>query len=344
MDQQQFESILDQCRDILVREMRTQPMPACYKSSKPFEHRVREVLHDLCAPFGVDISLDDSGQTFPDIPAGRFGVEVKHTKADSWESIANSIRENQRVGSVEVVYLLFGKLGGVPDCRWDLYEHCVVHVRSTHDPRFQVDMTGTKQPLFERMGIAYDDFRELDIMDKMPYIRAYAREIHPDGRLWWLGSDSEPEHSTSAEVRIYTHLDGDEKDRLRAEALALCPQVFSGSRSKYDDAALFLITYHGILLSNARDLCSAGSAAGVSKADGSDVPYVFRTLERIADRLLDAFSYLDDALFDEYWGEHVEKADRLGWWLEKADAYAVTCAKNKGYLPSDFISAREAGA
>ncbi len=187
MDQQQFESILDQCRDILVREMRTQPMPACYKSSKPFEHRVREVLHDLCAPFGVDISLDDSGQTFPDIPAGRFGVEVKHTKADSWESIANSIRENQRVGSVEVVYLLFGKLGGVPDCRWDLYEHCVVHVRSTHDPRFQVDMTGTKQPLFERMGIAYDDFRELDIMDKMPYIRAYAREIHPDGRLWWLG-------------------------------------------------------------------------------------------------------------------------------------------------------------
>lgn len=36
-----------------------------------------------------------------------------------------------------------------------------------------------------------------------------------------------------------------------------------------------------------------------------------------------AASYLDSALFEEYWGEKVALEDRLAWWLEKADAYTT---------------------
>ena len=43
----------------------------------------------------------------------------------------------------------------------------------------------------------------------------------------------------------------------------LCPQIVAGSRvkNKYNEFALYLLTYHDVLASNTRDLFSAGSVA-----------------------------------------------------------------------------------
>ena len=339
MEQARFEQLLNDVAQELTDEMRSRPDSERFSTALSYEQHVREKIHYAVVDLGPEgephqVDLHPSGQTFPDIPCGEFGVEVKLAKEDKWVSIANSARETKRAESVRVVYLMFGKMGGVPETRWMKYEDCVVHVRTSHEPRFQVDMSGEKPSLFEVMGIAYDDFRKLDIMEKMPYIRAYARTIHPDGRLWWLEDTvSEERHSTAIEPVLYTSLDEATKTRYRAEAALLSPKVLQSGRvrDKYNDVVLFMLTYHGVLCHQARDLFSAGSAAGVRRSDRSGELQIIKAVKLLQDDMLQAANDLDPALFKEYWGEYVPKEDRIAWWLEKADQYA------KGWVPSKML-------
>jgi hypothetical protein len=120
-------------------------------------------------------------------------------------------------------------------------------------------------------------------------------------------------------------LDQAEKRRLRAEAALLCPEVVKPSRSKhkYDDATLYLLTYHGVLCSQARDLFSAGSVAmrGDVRRGGN---YVLRALFDIQSEMRNAALSMENALFVEYWGKSVRPKDRLKEWVIRADKYALT--------------------
>lgn len=187
MTKEEFEGALDRCCEILTLEARERG----FRSSNDFEARVRETLAELTKDDPeLKIDFNSPAQAFPDIAMGAYGVEVKYTTANMWRSVANSIQETQRVQGVMSVYIVFGKMGGIPEVRWGEYEESVIHVRTSHVPRFEVeiatDKTRAKPSLFKRMGIRYDDFRRLDMSEKIKYIRKYARQIHPDGRLWWL--------------------------------------------------------------------------------------------------------------------------------------------------------------
>ena len=103
----------------------------------------------------------------------------------------------------------------------------------------------------------------------------------------------------------------------------LCPQVVKPSRAKkkYDDAALYLLTYHGVLCSQTRDLFSAGSVAHRRDARRGG-NYVMRAIKAIEDEMRAAAQRLEPALFEEYWGVIVPPQDRIAKWLELADGYA----------------------
>lgn len=320
----EFESLLDRCCEQLTIEAREKG----FKSSPQFENRVREVLRDLTSAESFEIDLAPHPQAFPDIAIGEFGVEVKFTLNDTWRSVANSILETQRIESVNHIYLVFGKMGGgTPEVRWGVYEQSVIHVRTSHVPRFEVELpsenTPVKKSLFEEMGIKYDDFRKLQMHEKMPYIRAYARKIHPDGRLWWIEEKETDEHTVPIQARLYTNLSKDEKIKLRAEAALLCPKIVKSGRTrdKYDDLVLYLLTYHGVLCHQARDLFSAGSVANPKNDDNGGV-YIMRALKLIEKDMKEAAMRMDDALFIEYWGESVLPENRISRWLEKADELA----------------------
>lgn len=322
MTQAEFESLLDKCCDRLTQEART----TGFKSSPQFENRVREVIADL-TPGVFVVEMNPPAQAFPDVELGEFGVEVKFTLNDTWRSVANSVLETQRIESVKYIYVVFGKMGGTPEVRWGEYEESVIHVRTSHVPRFEVEMASAvaepKRSLFEEMGIHYDDFRKLDMSEKMKYIRAYARKIHPDGRLWWIEDKGEEEHTTPVQARLYTNLTMPEKTRLRAEAALLCPKIVKPGRTrdKYDDVVLYLLTYHGVLCHQARDLFSAGSVANPNNNDEGGI-YIERALKLIEYDMREAAATMDDALFVEYWGESVPPGRRIARWLEKADELA----------------------
>jgi len=249
---------------------------------------------------------------------------VKFSVKDTWRCIANSIFESTRNKEVKYVYVLFGKMGGEPDVDWDTYEACVMHVRTSHVPRFEVEI-GAEESLFRKIDVPYSEFCLLSMPDKMAYIRQYARGRLKDGdRLWWLEDNPEEQsHSLSLEVKLYMNLTQGEKRKLRSEAALLCPQIVKPSRAKhkYDDVALYALTYRGILCSQVRDLFSAGSVAHRNDARRGGL-YIIRALKDIEDEMRNAALHLDDALFLEYWGESIAPHLRISTWLAKADELA----------------------
>lgn len=137
MTKEKFEQLLDSCCEVLTAESRIEK----FKSAKQFEERVRKFLSDsILDDDSLTVEFNTPAQAFPDIPVGEYGVEVKYTANDTWRSIANSILETQRVEGVNYIYVVFGKMGGVPEVKWGEYEDVVIHVRTSHVPRFEVEM------------------------------------------------------------------------------------------------------------------------------------------------------------------------------------------------------------
>lgn len=300
-----------------------------------FERRVREVLRD--SPLGAfDIDLAPHPHIFPDIVIGQFGIEVKVNSSDSWRSVGNSVFEGTRSRAVQQVYVLFGKMGGrVPGVKWRRYAEAIVHVRTSHVPRFEVDVTADGS-LFEVLKISYDEFSRLPDDRKMTFVRNYAKKrLRAGEHLWWLGDSSESQHTLGLNLVIYTSLDSATKRRLRAEAALLCPEIVRPSRAKgkYDSAVSYLMTYRGVLCHQARDLFSAGSVAMRSDRRRGGV-YLQRALYDIEPEMRSAAAELEPQLFVEYWGEDVAPVDRIGAWLKRADGLA------KGWIPSESLFRR----
>jgi hypothetical protein len=320
LNQKEFEEILDRVCAKLTDEAGS----TSFQSAGQFEDRVRQVVHEAIeSDASITIDFTPHLQAFPDIAVGRFGVEVKFTLNDSWRSVANSVLESNRIESVEKVYIVFGKMGGTPEVRWGDYEQSVVHVRTSHVPRFEVELFADRS-LFELMGISYDEFRALDMNAKMLHIRSYARSRLGKGeRLWWLEDTQDATHSLPIQARLYTSLASEEKLKLRAEAALLCPSIVDSgrTRNKYDDVVLYLLTYHGVICHQARDLFSAGSVANPNNDDEGGI-YIERALKLVEGEMIEASLRMDDALFVEYWGESVRPEDRIRRWLERADSVA----------------------
>ena len=361
-----FHVLVQYVCEILTREAKSHP----FKKALEFEKRVREVTQLVADKFdgaqiksirGIDpkdfplnlsVDMNPPAQAFPDIVLGNVGIEVKFTESDTWRCIANSVLETNKVKDVNHIVVVYGKMGGAPEVRWSPWEKAVMHVRTSHVPRFELEI-GAKHSLFEIMGISYDHFSALDMASKMVYIRKYATSrLKPGEHLWWL-DDKEDGHTLDIKAKLYTNLDEEEKARLRAEMLLLCPQIVGSGRSrhKYDDAVMFMLTYYGVLAHQARDLFSAGSAAGVGgkgkrkRLDceqkliekGLEDNYMLRTLIRLQPYLLQAAEQLDEKLFTEYWGEDIPKSvlvskeSKLRYWLNQADSHAIN------WKPSEWL-------
>jgi len=324
----EFEAVLDRAAEILTENLRSSPL---YHGPEQFQQGVLDMLRVAAKGCGVTVKPTYHPQAFPDIRVNGFGVEVKYSKRDTWNAIGNSVFESLRDSTVDSIYVMFGKVGGIPEVRWGKYEDCVMHVRVSNAPRFVVDMEREDRPLFERFQISYDTFAQLTDEGKMAHVREYWRDRLPQGEhLWWL----EPSHTLPINVRLYMHLPQELKRTYRAEAALLCPQVCKGSRArrKYEDAAMYLLTYHGVLCPQARDLFSAGSVA-LRSDETRGGNYLLRALQDIENLMIDAAQRLDDALFVEYWGESCAPDKRIARWLTLADRYA----ERAGWKPSTAL-------
>ncbi|MDE2125601.1 MAG: restriction endonuclease [Armatimonadetes bacterium] len=329
MIQGDFETVLD-----LAVERLNKDVSAGKKYFKPldFQDRVLKVLQEVARSVGgIDIGPTFHPHAFPDIRANGYGVEVKSVANDSWLSVGNSIFEGMRDRDVKDIYVIFGKLGGMPAVKWGRYEETITHVRISHAPRFVLEMetdTASHVPLFSKMNISYEDFSKLGAIEKMAHVRDYSRKrLKPGETLWWLEEDGGP--GIELKVELYMRLPPERKLQIRAEAALLFPGIVAGSRvrNKYEGVPFFILKYHNVYCPQTRDLFSAGSVAGKERGGN----YLLRSLERIQGAMRQAAIDLPDDLFLEYWEEGVPVADRIPRWLEKADSLA------KDWVPSDHL-------
>src|SRR3954452_724776 len=164
-----FESFLSDVCGQLTEMVQTD---LAIQSSAAFQSAVGEVLKGLADDSAFTFEDNDHPQVFPDFCLGEFGVEVKFTQNNTWRSVANSVFEGQRSRAVKHIYIVFGKMGGEREVRFARYDHCIVHVRASHVPRFEVDLASSTN-LFGSWGVTYEQFSRLEEAEKIEYIRRY---------------------------------------------------------------------------------------------------------------------------------------------------------------------------
>ena len=322
----QFEALLDKAVEQLGQEVRESDK---YHAPDEFQQRAFEVLQSVAKGERIEINPTFHPHAFPDIRANGYGVEVKTTNKDSWQSVGNSVFEGMRDPGVTQIYVLFGKMGGMPSVKWGRYEEKITHVRISHAPRFVLEMDKDRdKSLFKKLVISYDDFSKLSAQKKMAHIRKYSRgRLRPGEMLWWLEDETGP--GLPIKIRLYMSLPKWEKTRLRAEGALLCPQVVGGPRDKqkYNEVAFFFLRYKNVFCPQTRDLFTAGSVVGKERGGNR----ILRALKPIEKEMVKAANEMDESLFEEYWRKKVAPENRIKEWLKRADSFA------NGWKPSEEL-------
>lgn len=305
------------------------------RGGKKLEEDVfRAITHcSIGTPFENSVQLV-SGASFPDIVANRmFGIEVKSTEKNHWQSIGSSILESTRDQNVERIYMTFGKLGKPVEFISKPYEDCLSDIVVTHYPRYRIDMQlqeKSEKTIFEKMAIDYDELRKMD--NPVPVVSKYYKSILKEGQsLWWAADNvEESEEAAPMAARLWTSLSHEEKESLTVQGYALFPEVLSGtSNKKYNRYALWLATQKGVINTNIRDSFSAGGKVDMVSKGGVIIkmPAAFGRIKKYRDVIKKTILDADEELLAEYWGIAVHP-DRLKQWCHLV---AQNADKGVGY-------------
>ena len=324
-----FAELMKRTEDSLNLRAKASPDEYRKMSALNLEELSTNVIRESCVglPFSpAEIQLV-SGQKFPDIIAQKcYGIEVKSTNKDHWISTGSSIVESTRVDAVEDIYMLFGKLGGVPQFRCRPYQDVLYDITVTHSPRYLINMNlSSDMSIFSKMGTTYDQFRNSP--NSIKQVREYYREkAILEGKQempWWLTLDN-VEEPVNMTVRLWNSLAHDEKSELIAMGLILFPETLE---SKYNQFVLWLCSYRQIVIPNVRDEFSAGGR--IKTVNGmilkKKVPQVFNRIVKYSDKvasLLDNPSKEVLMLIEEYNPDLLKGSSIYENWLMQCDRFA----------------------
>ncbi|MBM6993664.1 MAG: hypothetical protein I3J02_10460 [Prevotella sp.] len=303
-----------------------------------------ESMKSVAPQVGFDVDRIDliSGHVFPDIILHntRYGVEVKSTQKDAWTSTGSSIVESTRDINTDRVYMLFGKLGGIPEFRCKPYQQCLSNIAVTHSPRYLIDMNLSEEDnIFSKMNTKYDDFRQFEENMKISKVREYylqkAKAEHKYEMPWWMGE------STSVNLSFYNDLSKIEKSIIQARACILFRSLYQkDSHNRYRPISLWLCNSYSLLCPNMRDDFSAGGKCTVINGKKLEKPYphIVRELllshQQIKTLLINPDEDILRGIHD-FWDFDYDENNLYASWLEMI----VECFKNNPEL--SFIPIRE---
>jgi hypothetical protein len=308
----EFVSLLERAkRNMLDKTPKKLPSPTKFEE---------DVYKEMCfaskgTSFDGHVELTGA-HAFPDIIAKRyFGVEVKMTQSDKWQSTGNSVLESTRVEGVERIFIFFGKFGGKFDIKFRLYQECLFDISVTHSPRYRIDMNLTQGgSIFEKMGTDYDKLRKLD--NPIKEVKNYYRDQLEEGEeLWWIDEQSELE--ASAIIRPYRNLTEEEKERFFIDTMILFPEMFSNSSVKFERPAAYLITTFNAVSSNLRDMYTAGGQVALKvKNKKITVPKIIYHLHANSNKIKDRMGEIEEETLKYYWRTEKVSKDRFRQWKD----------------------------
>lgn len=278
-------------------------------------------------------------QSFPDIIIGSYGVEVKFTKSNKWESMGNSIFEGTYRNEVsDDIYVFFGKKVSKSkvQIRYDLYENCLADVKVTHSPRFYINMDLSEgESILNEVGVSYKTYRKLQSNERGREIKKYLKsKLNPGEIVWWM-----EEGERSVIIKKFKTLKLSEQLSLRAELFALFPEVVSNSNSKFEKAQLHLLNLHQVTFS--RDLFTAGGQVSllINNQYILRIPAIFGKLYDDAKNIKKFIEETPNDILYEQWmdlnvislNEVNENKDKA--WQKILNNISITLPE--GILPSD---------
>jgi len=265
--------------------------PCYYSGMSPskLEEESCKMIKTACddTPFNPDNVILVSGHTFPDIIAEQYyAIEVKSTKSNHWTSTGSSIVESTRNDLVENIYMLFGKLGGIPPefkCR--PYGDVLYDIAVTHSPRYLINMELQKgETIFDKMNTTYEEFRtdNENIAKVREYYKQKSQKERKQEMPWWIPSDN-VEKPVRFNLRLWNSVDSEERKMLTAYCLILFPEIWmpdANSRTKYNQASLWLCSYAQVIFPNIRDAFTAGGKVALENGKPLSERYaqVYKTI------------------------------------------------------------------
>jgi hypothetical protein len=335
VEEKDFVALLKTTKQKLLNNLRKNKKEISFSS---FETLVFECMEKQATGTGFEGTIKQtSTYAFPDIIANKFfGVEVKHTIKDHWNSTGNSILESNRIKEVERIYMLFGKFGGTIDIRYRLYQDCLAEVSVTHSPRYRINMDlADKKSIFHKIGIDYDTLRQQK--NSINTIKNYYRKQLKDGEeLWWIDQDSD-DRAVSPIIKPFRNLSKKEKNNFISECFILFPEMFGNSMTKFERAAAYLIAEYNSISANLRDTFTAGGQIELKiKGKKTILPQIYSNLETNAKNIGKRIEQLDNKTLEYYWRVKKIESNKLQQWKKLLDKHAKLAPKSS--KPSDVFT------
>ena len=260
---------------------------------------------------------------------------VNETKNENWITVGGSVNESTRIGNVDRIFLLFGKLTMPIEFRSRPYEECLSDVVVTHYPRYKIDMRlEDGQTIFDKMETTYDQLR-LSANPVGKIIDYYKSQLGEGESLWWTGKETSKKHIDpySMKIRLLKTLPPDEKRKLRVQGLAFFPELLGNSNEKYERFSLWLAENHGVISSSLRDYFSAGGQGFLSiNGINTKVPRVIMNVNEDKESIKRVILDADDLILCRTWNvKKIINSCRMGQWIN-------ICA----YSNNDYYSILEA--
>lgn len=291
--------LLEATRKTLNGMMQTAP----FKTSPNFEKIVREVISRELEKVGstIKVDFDSHVQAFPDICLGKYGIEVKYTEKDTWRGVANSVSQGMLNPNVKEIYVIWCKEGGQePEIRYRPYEDVVMHVRTSHVPRFEIDME-TNQSLFRRFKTTYSEFTTFKMEEKMDLVRAYARKRigHGSNTFFWFLESQIVDPVNRRTLRLFQELESRKQLAAAIEEVLLFTDAFlmdPQGNLFFDIRVNHFYNKHRFVYPQSLSLFSAIA----SKKENGEPVDVIKSLLNHIDKTRDIFEEIDENSFRIY--------------------------------------------
>lgn len=318
---QEFEELCHGMCRIMNDRAKADPDYYVSKEARNLEPEVKKALDEAARGTLFEGTIEMvSGQRFPDIiVGGSYGVEVKSTRGNRWDTVGGSVAEGTRVEGVKHIFCLFGKLHKPAEFRVRRYEECLCDIAVTHSPRYKIDMTLPEgATIFDKMGTTYDVMRQLD-NPITPVVSYFRSMLKPGESLWWVNGEEAEANVVPAKIRMWKTLSRQEKDELVAQGFALFPELFGEGRNKYERFTLWLVAKHGVVSPSLRDSFSAGGQVDL-EVNGKlyrRLPQKYMQLYAYSQRVKEVLSVVDEKVLMETWHMECGKFEnRMKAWMK----------------------------
>ena len=169
---------------------------------------------------------------------------------------------------------------------------------------------------FDKIGVDYDKLRKDD--ERIRKIKDYYRSKLKEGEeLWWI--DKNDDKSSDFIIKPYRRLSRKKQEKIKVEIMILFPEIFGESPLKFQRVSAYLITEHGVIASNLRDLFTAGGRKKLTiKGKSVSVPRIAYNMYSKASTIKDEIRTVDFEKLNHYWRQK-PKRNRLSQWKELLD-------------------------